>query len=105
MLIEIDGPGTVRHLWMTFPPGPPEAMRGLVLEAFYDGAAEPSISVPCLDFFGLPHGRPAPYCSALASAQEGRGFNSYLPWPFGSHLRVELANASTRAAELYSRPT
>ena len=101
VLVDVEGPGTVRHLWMTFPPGPPETMRGLVLEAFYDGATEPSISVPCLDFFGLPHGRPVPYVSALASAQEGRGFNSYLPWPFGAHLRVELTNASTRAAELY----
>ena len=33
-------------------------MRALFLEVFYDGADEPSVSVPCLDFFGLPHGRP-----------------------------------------------
>ena len=50
-------------------------MRALMLEVFYDGAAtEPSISVPCVDFFGLPHGRPAPYERAVG-AQEGRGFN------------------------------
>ena len=58
MLADIEGPGTIRHIWMTFPPAPPEQMRALLLEVFYDGAAEPSVSVPCLDFFGLPHGRP-----------------------------------------------
>ena len=71
-------------------------MRALVLEVFYDGAAEPSISVPALDFFGLPHGRPAPYVSALLSAQEGRGFNAYLPIPFRRRIRIELTNASPR---------
>src|SRR5207249_4610054 len=58
VLADLAGPGTVRHIWMTFPPGPPEVMRAMTLEVFYDGAAEPSISVPCLDFFGIPHGRP-----------------------------------------------
>ena len=41
------GPGTIRHIWMTFPPAPPEVMRALVLEVFYDDLDEPSISVPC----------------------------------------------------------
>ena len=86
---------------MTFPPARPERMRALVLEVFYDGAAEPSISVPALDFFGLPHGRPAPYVSALLSAQEGRGFNAYLPIPFRRRIRIELTNASPRPTVLY----
>ena len=30
------GPGTIRHIWMTFPPAPPEQMRSLFLEVFYD---------------------------------------------------------------------
>ena len=67
-LADIEGPGTVRHIWMTFPPAPPEVMRSLWMEVRYDGASEPSISVPCLDFFGMPHGRPVAYTSALTSA-------------------------------------
>jgi hypothetical protein len=88
VLADIDGPGTVRHIWMTFPPAPPEVMRSLYIEAFYDGADEPSVSVPCLDFFGLPMGRPVAYSSALTTAQEGRGFNSYVPMPFARNLRL-----------------
>jgi hypothetical protein len=86
---------------MTFPPAPPEVMRGLVLEVFYDELAEPSISVPVLDFFGLPHGRPVPYASALTTAQEGRGFNAFLPMPFHDGVRVEIVNASSRRQILF----
>lgn len=56
VLADIAGPGRVRHIWMTFMAAPPEEMRAVTLEVFYDGCAEPSVSVPCLDFFGLPHG-------------------------------------------------
>jgi hypothetical protein len=76
-------------------------MRALTIEVFYDDLDEPSVSVPCLDFFGLPHGRPVAYASALASAQEGRGFNSYLPLPFDRRVRVEVENGSSRRTMLY----
>jgi Protein of unknown function (DUF2961) len=101
VLADIEGPGVVRHIWMTFPPARPERMRSLSLEVFYDGAEEPSVSVPCLDFFGLPHGRPVAYASALMTAQEGRGFNSYVPMPFGARVRIELRNAGSRRTILY----
>lgn len=101
VLADLAGPGTVRHIWMTFPPAPPETMRAMVLEVFYDGAAEPSISLPCLDFFGLPHGRPAAYFSALTAVHEGRGFNAYFPLPFRESIRVELTNGSNRPMDLY----
>jgi hypothetical protein len=101
LLADLRGPGTLRHIWMTFPPAPPEQMRALVLELFYDGQKEPSLSVPCLDFFGLPQGRPVAYASALTSAHEGRGFNAYIPIPFREHVRAELVNASERPVSFY----
>jgi hypothetical protein len=101
VLADMDGPGIVRHIWMTFPPARPERMRALYLEVFYDGASEPSVSVPCLDFFGLPHGRPVEYASALTTAQEGRGFNSYIPMPFRRNIRIELVNGAPKPVILY----
>ena len=100
-LASLEGPGTIRHIWMTFPPAPPEVMRALWIEVRYDDADEPSIAVPCVDFFGVPHGRPVPYASALTTIQEGRGFNSYLPMPFRSGVDVQLVNGSSRRMELY----
>jgi hypothetical protein len=100
-LADLEGPGVVRHIWMTFPPAPPESMRAMWMEVFYDGSDAPSISVPLLDFFGLPHGRPVPYTSILSSAQEGRGFNAYFPMPFVHGVRIEVTNSSTYPMDLY----
>ena len=88
VLGDIAGPGTVRHIWLTVPSAPPEQLRSLILEVFYGGADEPSVSVPMVDFFGAPHGRPVDYESALTSILEGRGFNSYVPMPFRDRIRL-----------------
>ncbi len=101
VLADLEGPGRLRHFWMTVPPAPPEVMRALLLEVYYDDLVEPSVSVPCLDFFGLPHGRPVAFDSLLASTHEGRGFNLYAPLPFNKRVRVEFTNAASRAVELY----
>jgi hypothetical protein len=101
VLADLEGPGAVRHIWMTFPPAPPEDMRGVWMEVFYDDASAPSVSVPCLDFFGVPHGRPVPFASALTSVPEGRGLNAFFPMPFLGRMRVELTNGSSRSIQLY----
>lgn len=92
VLADVDGPGVLRRIWMTCLPAPPEAMRALAFEVSYDGRDAPSVSVPCLDFFGLPHGRAAAYHSALTAVNEGRGFNATIPMPFRHAVRVELVN-------------
>jgi hypothetical protein len=91
-LVDIEGPGRLRHVWMTFPPADPEQMRSVTIDVYYDDLEEPSVSVPCLDFFGLPHGRPVAYFSALTSVAEGTGFNAYYPMPFRKRVRMELTN-------------
>jgi hypothetical protein len=101
VLADIDGPGRVRHIWMTFMRAPPEEMRAVVIEMFYDGRTEPSISVPALDFFGLPHGRLVHCVTALTAVQEARGLNAYFPMPFAKHIRIELTNGGTRAINFY----
>jgi hypothetical protein len=100
-LADLQGPGTVRHLWLTFPPGPPTRTRALYLEVYYDDLTEPSISVPCADFFGAPHGRPVSFATALTSIQEARGFNSFIPMAFGDRMRVELVNGSVKPTTVY----
>lgn len=105
VLANIKGPGTVRHIWVAgtvhLTSGTPEVARSLRLEAFYDGLLEPSISVPLLDFFGLPHGRVAEYYSALTSVNQGRGLNCNIPMPFRHSIRVEFTNESARHIRLF----
>ena len=101
VLADIAGPGRVRHVWLTVPPMPPEPLRRIVLEVFYDGLAAPSVSVPLPDFFGCAHGRPVPLVTAFTAVQEGRGFNATFPLPFRHRIRIELWNASERAMPLF----
>jgi hypothetical protein len=54
LLGDVEGPGTIRHLWMTFPPMTPEVMRALRLEISWDDASEPSVRVPVMDFLRCP---------------------------------------------------
>ena len=90
VLAEVLGPGTLRHFWTMLSNLSPELARALRLEVFYDGLSEPSISVPILDFFGLPHGRVTEYYSALISVNNGRGLNSHVPMPFQHSIRLEF---------------
>lgn len=101
VLADLEGPGTLRHFWMTIPLMQPELMRGVRLEVFYDGAEAPSISVPVMDFFGVTLGRPTEYSSMLNAVQEGRGYNAYYPMPFNKRVRVELTNETSLQFSLY----
>lgn len=100
VLADIGGPGTIRHIWATTDFSSPSVLRAQRLEVFYDGLSEPSISVPFLDFFGLPHGRVAEYYSALISINEGMGLNSHIPMPFRRSIRIVLSNESDRESFL-----
>lgn len=101
VLCDLAGPGRVTHIWMTVPPGMPEQIRSVVVEGFYNGEEYPSISAPMLDLFGVPHGRPVSFTSALATMQEARGFNLHVPMPFQDSLRLELTNHGAMPIELY----
>ena len=89
---EIDGPGAVRHIWITVQNSGPKRMRNLILRFYWDGQETPSVEAPLSDFFGVCHGRTVPFESALVTMPEGRGFNSYILMPFGRKARLTVAN-------------
>ena len=107
VLADLSGPGRVSHLWLTvaalrsLQSPPPDFLRAQVLEVFYDDSSEPSVSVPAPDFFGVVHGVPASYASALTAANEGLGLECRIPMPFGKRIRIEYVNASQEVALLY----
>jgi hypothetical protein len=97
-IAEIDGPGCIRHIWMTmwYPEDKDHNhhLRRTVLRFYWDGASEPSIECPIGDFFGLGHARRKNFVTAVLqmSPQDGRGFNCYWPMPFRRHARIEIEN-------------
>lgn len=101
-LAEIDGAGSVNHLWVTVAPTPgarPESpdndyLRKLVLRGYWDGAPEPSVLVPLGDFFGVGHARTTNFVSLplQMSPQDGKGFNSFFHMPFAAGARFEVTS-------------
>ena len=101
VLLDTEGPGTIRHIWFTIPPARPERMRAVTLEITYDGGPAPSVSVPILDFVGVTHGRPTEIDAELISVPEARGFNTWVPMPFERSIRMELTNHAATPTTLY----
>src|SRR5579864_1262190 len=47
------GPGVVSHIWFTIAARGGDHLKELVLRAYWDGNAKPSVEAPIGDFFGL----------------------------------------------------
>lgn len=93
-LLDVDGPGVIRHVWCTIPPGNRLHMRNLILRMYWDGQQTPSVEAPLGDFFGMAHGRQRNLVSELISMQNGTGFNCWIPMPFSKHARITVENDS-----------
>jgi len=95
-LLEMEGAGIIRRIWMTINHRDPEMLRSLRIDMYWDGAEKPAVSVPFGDFFGVGLGRRVPFESALFSDPEGRSFNCFIPMPFKEGARVTITNESER---------
>lgn len=95
-LLNVQGAGSVRRIWITIPDRSPKMLRALRLEMFWDNRAEPAVSVPLGDFFGAVHGRAVAFENELFSNPEGRSFDCYIPMPFRKGARISLTNESGR---------
>ena len=96
VLADVEGPGTIRHVWMTFPPAEPEVMRAKVIEVFYDGARGAERQRAGGRLLRGAVGPAGPPDHGPDRHQRGPGFNSYLPMPFRRSVRVEFVNAADR---------
>ena len=88
-LLDVDGPGVVRHIWITTPP---ERLRALVLRIYWEKEELPSVAVPLGDFFCNAAGYTAPMTSLGCCVNPRNGMNFYLPMPFCSHARITVEN-------------
>lgn len=93
-LCDIEGPGMIRHIWMTVENREPEMMRSYIIRIYWDDSEYPSVEAPMGDFFGVAHGRTAHYMSPYLGTPEGRGFQCYFPMPFSRRCRITFENDS-----------
>jgi len=101
----VEGPGIVRHIWMTMASIPAErhALRQTVLRFFWNNESSPSVEVPLGDFFGIGFGLRRNFTSLplQMSPQDGRGLNCWFPMPFADGARFEIENQGASARIFY----
>jgi hypothetical protein len=93
-LLDVEGQGTIRRIWLTIDDRSPDMLRSLRLDMHWDGAEHPAVSAPLGDFFGVGLGRRTAFENALFSDPEGRSFNCFIPMPFRRSARITLTNES-----------
>ncbi len=97
-LAEIEGPGAIQHIWMTtFPAN----WRRLVLRAYWDGEANPSIEVPYGDFFVNGWCERCNVNSLPVAVNPAGGMNCYWEMPFRQSARWTIENLGDEPAVLY----
>ena len=93
--------GTVRRIWITIGDRSPKMLRGMRLDMYWDGASKPAVSAPLGDFFCLGLGRMATFQNALFASPEGRSFNSWVPMPFRTGMKIVVTNESDVAQAMF----
>ncbi|NLX56052.1 MAG: DUF2961 domain-containing protein [Planctomycetaceae bacterium] len=99
-LCDIEGPGTIRHIWITTVQEPAN-QRALIVRAWWDDQEHPSIECPIGDFFGFAHGKIMPYQSAVHSVGSTGGRNIWLPMPFVKRVKMTFCNQAQQEVPLY----
>ena len=99
-LCDIEGAGTIRHIWMTTS-NYPVNLRSLVIRAWWDNQKHPSIECPVGDFMGFAHGKVMAYYSAVHSLGKNAGMNIWLPMPFVERARIALTNEGEKDVPLF----
>jgi hypothetical protein len=100
---EIEGPGVIRHIWLTPALAP---WRHLILRMHWDKQELPSIECPLGDFFaagwgGTPFSGFGQVSSLVVCVNPGSALNCYWPMPFREHCRISLENISGVEARIY----
>ena len=94
-VLEVQGAGVVTHLWFTISSSDPMHLKNLVLRAWWDGEATPSVEVPIGDFFGLGLGEYFTYQSELTAVASIKALNAYFQMPFAHAARITVTNEGT----------
>lgn len=99
-LCDIEGPGTLRHIWITTERDP-VVQRACVIRGYWEGQEHPSIECPIGDLFGFAHGKIVSYQSAVHSCGPTGGRNLWLAMPFAKRARFTFTNEGEKTIPLF----
>jgi hypothetical protein len=102
VLCDIAGPGTIRHIWMTGGfKDQTEALRSMVVRAYWEKQEHPSVECPLGDFMGTAHAKVNSYQSAVHSTGINAALNIWLPMPFNETAKMTLTNEGEETVTLF----
>ena len=90
-LMDTEGPGCIRHIWVTLNE---RFYRSAVIRVYWDGQTHPSVEAPIGDFFCNSWGAHQDIVSQPVSVNPTGGMNFYFPMPFREHSRITVENQS-----------
>jgi len=108
ILMDVQGPGVVTHIWMTFlgPERHPWAKNGsanhqeMLLRMYWDGATRPAVEAPVGDFFANSFGKRSAVVSLPVVVEDADSYNCFWRMPFRKSARVEVVNQSEKPINL-----
>ncbi|HSV74002.1 MAG TPA: glycoside hydrolase family 172 protein [Chthonomonadales bacterium] len=97
----LEGPGVIRHIWMTSHAGGADELNALTLRIWWDGREEPAIEAPLGAFFACGT-RPGAVESVPVQVSPTGSLSCYWAMPFRKSARIEVSNDNPdRWAGLY----
>lgn len=91
-LAEIDGSGSIQHIWMT----PTGNWKFSIIRMYWDDEKEPSVECPVGDFFAMGWNVYAPLSSLAVCVNPGSAFNCYWPMPFRKKCKITMENINDK---------
>lgn len=96
-LADIDGPGAIKHIWMT----PNGNWRLAILRIYWENEKEPAVEVPLGDFFCMGLNQYASVSSLPVTVNPGRAFNCFWNMPFRKHCKITIENLNPTNLALF----
>ena len=90
------GAGVITHIWFTISARSGNHLKELVLRAYWDGNAKPSVETPIGDFFGLNLNSYFNYESEYLACSPGKSLNCYFAMPYRTGARMTVTNEGTQ---------
>ena len=104
-LFDQDGPGCIRHWWLTFSQNGKKSFdkaEDLILTVKCDGIEEPLIEQPLQTFFGILLDETTYHVeSHFLKVLPANGLNCYLPMPFADNLTLSIRNAGASLVNIW----
>ena len=88
----LEGPGVIKHIWLTSHAGGVNELNALSLRIYWDGREEPGVEVPLGEFFAVGQGKPAVVESLPVQVSPTGSLTCYWRMPFAQSARIVITN-------------